>query len=48
VVNDTRDEALRTAKESLDQGLPFVTIICDGHIHTVEEFALTILNKPRT
>jgi hypothetical protein len=47
VVTDTREDALRTAKDFLDQGLPFVTIIGDGHIYTVEEFALTILNGPR-
>lgn len=42
VVRDSRDEALQTAKEFLDRGLPFVTIIGDGHVYTVEEFALTI------
>jgi hypothetical protein len=39
---------LRAAKDFLDQGFPFVTIISDGHVYTVEEFALTILNDPRT
>jgi hypothetical protein len=47
VVKDTREGALRTAREFLDRGLPFVTIIGDGHVYTVEEFALTILNGPR-
>jgi hypothetical protein len=47
VVKDTREGALRTARDFLDQGLPFVTIIGDGHVYTVEEFALTILNEPR-
>jgi hypothetical protein len=42
VVKDSRDDALQTAKEFLDQGLPFVTIIGDGHVYTVEEFGLTI------
>ena len=38
VVKETRDDALRAAKDFLDQGFPFVTIISDGHIYTVEEF----------
>jgi hypothetical protein len=46
VIKDTRDEALRTAKDFLDQGLPFVTIIGDGRVYTVEEFALAIINSP--
>ena len=48
VVEETRNDALRAAKNFLDQGFPFVTIISDGHVYTVEEFALTILNdSPR-
>jgi hypothetical protein len=38
VVKDTRNDALRAAKDFLDQGFPFVTIISDGHVYTVEEF----------
>jgi hypothetical protein len=45
VVKDSRADALQTAKDFLDQGLPFVTIIGDGHIYTIEEFALTIINE---
>jgi len=44
VVKARREEALQTAKEFLDQGLPFVTIIGDGCVYPVEEFALTVIN----
>ncbi|MGC2810455.1 MAG: hypothetical protein WA303_08740 [Bradyrhizobium sp.] len=44
VVKEGRSDALQIAKEFLDQGLPFVTIIGDGRVYTVEEFALTIIN----
>ena len=44
VVKESRDDALLTAKEFLDRGLPFVTIIGDGRVYTIEEFALTIIN----
>lgn len=47
VVKDTREDALRIARDFLDHGLPFVTIIGDGHVYTVEEFAMTVLNDPR-
>ena len=46
VIKLTRDDALRAAQDFLDQGFPFVTIISDGHVYTVEEFALTIINNP--
>jgi hypothetical protein len=46
VVKDTRNDALRAARDFLDQGFPFVTIISDGHVYTVEEFALTIIDNP--
>jgi hypothetical protein len=45
VVKGSRSGALQTAKEFLDQGFPFVTIIGDGQVYTVEEFALTIINE---
>jgi hypothetical protein len=45
VVKDSRADALKTANEFLDRGLPFVTIIGDGHVYTIEEFALTIINE---
>lgn len=41
-VKATREDALQTARDFLDQGLPFVTIIGDGCVYTVEEFAMTI------
>jgi hypothetical protein len=37
---------LQAAKDFLDQGLPFVSIIGDGHVYTIEEFALTIKDQP--
>ena len=44
VVKASREDALQTAKDFLEQGLPFVTIIGDGCVYTVEEFALTVIN----
>jgi hypothetical protein len=40
VIKDSRRDALRAAKDFLDQGFPFVSIIGDGHVYTIEEFAL--------
>jgi hypothetical protein len=45
VVKDTRNEALLAAKDFLDNGFPFVSIIGDGLVYSVEEFALTIINN---
>jgi hypothetical protein len=39
VTKDTRDDALRAAKEFLCKGMPFVTIIADGGVYAVEEIA---------
>ena len=36
--------ALLTGSDLLDQGMALVTIIADGRVYTVEEFALTIIN----
>ena len=47
VTKDTRTDALETANDFLNQGFPFVTIVGDGRIYTVEEFALTIINGAR-
>jgi hypothetical protein len=47
VTNDTRKDALQTANDFLNQGIPFVTIIADGRVYTVEEFAMTIINGER-
>jgi hypothetical protein len=48
VIKNNRRDALQAAKDFLDQGLPFVSIIGDGHVYTVEEFALTIINDQPT
>jgi hypothetical protein len=45
VIKETRNEALLPANEFLDSGFPFVTIIGDGHVYSIEEFALTIINN---
>jgi hypothetical protein len=44
VTKATRKDALETARDFLNQGIPFVTIIVDDCVYTVEEFALTIIN----
>jgi hypothetical protein len=41
VTKASREEALATAKEFFDQ-FPFVTIVADGRVYTVEEFAKSI------
>lgn len=45
VIKDTRADALQAAQDFLDSGLPFVTIIGDGRVYSIEEFALTIINN---
>ena len=47
VTKDTRKDALETANEFLNRGFPFVTIVGDGRVYTVEEFAQTIINGAR-
>ena len=47
VVKQTRKDAIETAKDLLDQGIPFVSIIADGRFYTAEEFALTTINEDR-
>ena len=42
VVAKTRLEALRAANNLLKQGMAAVTIIADGRVYTVGEFALTL------
>ena len=44
VTRTTRKDALETANVFLKQGIPFVTIIADGRVYTVEEFAMSIIN----
>jgi len=44
VIKQTRHEAMRAAYDLLEGGMAFVTIIAEGRVYTVEEFALTILD----
>ncbi|MBR1279030.1 hypothetical protein [Bradyrhizobium sp. AUGA SZCCT0283] len=46
VIKETRLDALKAARDLFDQGMAFVTIIADGRVYTVDEFALTI-SDPR-
>jgi hypothetical protein len=46
VTTNTRQEALEAAKDFLKRGYPFVTIVGDGRVYTIEEFALTTINGP--
>ena len=48
IIKESRHDALQAASDFLDQGLPFVSIIGEGRVYTVEEFALTIINHQRT
>jgi hypothetical protein len=43
-IKGNRKEALDTANDFLNRGLPFVTIVGDGRVYTVEEFALATIN----
>ncbi len=45
VVAEARTEALQAARDMLDRGMVVVTIIADGRVYTVEEFALTITDE---
>jgi hypothetical protein len=42
VIKQTRKEALETANDFLNEGFPFVTIVGDGRVYTVKEFAMTL------
>ncbi len=44
ITKDTRRDALETANGFLKQGIPFVTIIADGRVYTVDEFAMSMIN----
>lgn len=46
VVKHTRERALQAARDFLAQGLPFVTVIVDGRVYTIEEFTLTFELRP--
>jgi hypothetical protein len=39
---DSREEALQTASKFLNRGFPFVTVVADGRVYTVDEFAMTV------
>jgi hypothetical protein len=43
-VDPHKARALPTGSDLLDQGMALVTIIADGSVYMVEEFALTIIN----
>jgi hypothetical protein len=45
VVANTRLEALRAANTLLKQGMIVVTVIADGRVYTVAEFARTLTNE---
>jgi hypothetical protein len=44
VIRQTRKEALEVANDFLNEGIPFVTIVGDGRVYTVKEFATTVGN----
>jgi hypothetical protein len=44
VIRQTRKEALETANDFLNEGFPFVSIVGDGRVYTVKEFATTVGN----
>ena len=43
VIAATRKEALQTATEILRRKFPVVTVVADGRVYTVEEFAQTMV-----
>ena len=44
VIAATRKEALQAATEFLRRKFPVVTVVADGRVYTVEEFAKTTVN----
>jgi len=46
-VSETRLGALRAARDLLDRGMVVDTIIGDGRVYTLDEFALTFINQMR-
>jgi len=42
---DSREEALETASDFLNRGFPFVTVVADGRVYTVE--AMTVKSAAR-
>ena len=45
MVAKTRLEALQAANNLLKQGMVVVTVIADGRVYTVAEFARTLTNE---
>jgi len=43
VVAATREEAMQAASDFLQRKFPVVTVVADGRVYTVEEFAKTML-----
>ena len=44
VIAATRNEALQAASEFLRRRFPVVTVVADGRVYTVEEFAETMVD----
>ena len=44
VTKNSRKDALETANDLLNR-FPFVTVVGDGHVYTVEEFARTVVKR---
>jgi hypothetical protein len=42
IIKGTRAEALAAADLFLTEGMPFVTVVADGRVYTVTEFAETM------
>ena len=36
---------METASDFLNRGFPFVTVVGDGRVYTVDEFAMTVINR---
>jgi hypothetical protein len=44
VVTATRKEAMRAASDFLQRKFPVVTVVADGRVYTIEEFAKTMVD----
>ena len=44
IVRQTRVEALQAANELRDRGMTFVTVVADGRVYAVDEFALSFVD----
>jgi hypothetical protein len=45
VIKETRHEAMQAALDLRDSGMAFVTLIAEGHVYTIDEFALSFLDS---